>query len=565
LYRKDLINKFILISVLVLTTGCKHISEKNFVTASETADSSTTEAIWNTDQGDGTYKNPVLFADYSDPDVIRVGDDYYMTASSFNCVPGLPILHSYDLVNWSLIGYALSSLKPAAVYDKPQHGCGVWAPSLRYHNDGFWIYFGDPDQGIFMVKAVSPEGPWSEPIMVEEGKGLIDPCPFWEEDKPESKAYLVHAFAGSRAGIKSILVVKRMNSEGTQTLDRGIMVFDGHTGQPTIEGPKLYKRNGYYYIFAPAGGVKEGWQLVLRSINIYGPYEVKEVLHQGNTNINGPHQGAWVETVSGESWFIHFQDCGPFGRVVHLEPLVWKNEWPFIGTDQNNDGIGEPVSIFRKPKTDKPYPVESLNISDEFNSNRPGLQWQWQANPKANWDFPSGNLGYLQLYAVTLPTDCINLTSAPNLLLQKIHGPEFTSTVKLSFHPNNDGEKTGLLIMGSDYAYIGLLRKQGKIRIIYSECLNAFGNATENISILDTLSDKTIYLRVSITDAAACKFGYSVNGNDFSDIPDSFIAQPGKWIGAKIGFFCNGKEITNNAGYVDIDWFRAEENISSKD
>src|SRR5690606_5555549 len=199
---------------------------------------------------------------------------------SFNCVPGLPVLHSKDLVNWNLIGYALNRLMPEEFFSKPQHGKGVWAPCIRYHNNEFYIFYPDPDFGIYMVKAKQPTGPWSEPVLVKSGRGLIDPSPLWDDD---GKAYLVHAFAGSRAGIKSLLVIQSMSPDGTAVMNDEVMIIDGHDDQPTVEGPKFYKRNGYYYVFAPAGGVPTGWQLILRSKNVLGPYEQKIVLEQGST------------------------------------------------------------------------------------------------------------------------------------------------------------------------------------------------------------------------------------------------------------------------------------------
>lgn len=231
--------------------------------------------VWKADNGDGTYSNPVIHADYSDPDAIRVGNDFYMIASSFTHVPGLPILHSKDLVNWELAGHVLTVQPPAEHYNRVQHGAGVWAPSIRYHNNTFYIYYPDPDFGIYLVTAKNINGPWTAPRLVEAGKGLIDPCPLWDDN---GKVYLAHAYAGSRAGFKSILVIKEMNREGTKTISPPVLVFDGHEADPTVEGPKLYKRNGYYYLFAPAGGVSTGWQLVLRSRHIYGPYEKKVVM-----------------------------------------------------------------------------------------------------------------------------------------------------------------------------------------------------------------------------------------------------------------------------------------------
>lgn len=256
--------------------------------------------VWNPDNGNGTYTNPVIYADYSDPDVVAVGDDYYLTASSFNCIPGLPILHSKDLVNWEIIGYALQEQEPKEDFDQPQHGKGVWAPSIRYHNGEFYIYWGDPDHGIFMVKTKDPRGEWEKPVCVLAGKGMIDTCPLWDED---GRCYLVNGWAGSRSGFNSVLSVRELSADGTKAIGKPRIVFDGGQENHTTEGPKFYKRDGYYWIMCPAGGVQHGWQLAMRSKNVYGPYESKIVMAQGKTQVNGPHQGGWVHTAQGEDWF----------------------------------------------------------------------------------------------------------------------------------------------------------------------------------------------------------------------------------------------------------------------
>ncbi len=350
--------------------------------------------IGQTDNKKGTYKNPIIYADYSDPDVTRVGNDFYMTASSFSNLPGLPILHSRDLVNWQIISHAVINY-PIEHYKKPQHGGGIWAPSLRFNNGQFYIYFGDPDNGIFMTKSKNVFGPWETLKLIKEAKGWIDPCPFWDDD---GNAYLVRAWARSRSGIKHIITLHKMSRDGEKLLDEGIDIFCDSLKHPTIEGPKLYKRNGYYYIFAPAGGVKSGWQTVLRSKSIYGPYEDKIVLEQGSTNINGPHQGAWLQTRSGENWFIHFQDRYAYGRIVHLQPMKWVNDWPIIGEDYNGNGIGEPVAIFTKPCFDNLLPVFSMQTSDQFDSLKLGLQWQWQANYFNEWISLKDRKGWLRFY-----------------------------------------------------------------------------------------------------------------------------------------------------------------------
>lgn len=510
--------------------------------------------VWRPDNGDGTYTNPVINADYSDPDAIRVGDDFYLVASSFDAVPGLPILHSRDLVNWSIIGHALKRQPPYDVFSKTQHGNGVWAPSIRYHKNEFYIYYPDPDFGIYMVKAKSITGPWSNPVLVEAGRGLIDPCPLWDTD---GKLYLVHAYAGSRAGIKSILVVKEMNAAGTQTVTAGRIVFDGHEEDPTLEGPKFYKRNGYYYIFAPAGGVATGWQLVLRSRNIYGPYERKVVMDQGKSPVNGPHQGAWVDTKAGASWFLHFQDKGAIGRVVHLQPMKWEQDWPVIGTDEDRDGIGTPVLTYKKPVTGGGVPVHNPQETDEFNGPEPGLQWQWQANPEANWGFMYPGKGVLRLFTRPLAPDARNLWEVPNVLLQKFPADMFTITTKLRFGPNPKitGEKAGLTTMAMSYGNLALTTKKDGVYVVFTSCENADKGTSETEQELEKIQQQDIWFRMQIKADKVCVFSYSLDGRHFKTA-GKVNAVPGKWIGIKAGLFATSVQKTNDAGFMDVDWFR---------
>ena len=515
---------------------------------------------WISDLGNGKYRNPVLNADYSDPDVCRVGDDYYMTASSFNCVPGLPILHSKDLVNWKLIGHAIQRLEPQDVFSTMQHGNGVWAPAIRFHNDEFYIYYGDPDYGIFVVKTKNPAGKWSDPELVKAGKGLIDPCPLWDDD---GRVYLVHAYAGSRAGIKSILAVTELNAEGNKAISPSRTVYDGHAVDPTIEGAKFYKRNGDYYIFAPAGGVATGWQVVLKSKNVYGPYERKVVLAQGKSPINGPHQGAWVETPAGENWFFHFQDKGAYGRVVHLQPMIWKdNGFPVIGIDKDGDGVGEPVLEYKKPKISGSFPVQTPAESDEFSSGELGLQWQWQANPADWWSFPDAQKGTLTLFSVPIPENYKNLWDVPNLLLQKFPSDKFTSTVKFSFLPDERfvGERAGLVIMGMDYALISIEKTKDGFVVSQNECIGADKGNPETTNQTISAKNTDIYFRVNVNPDAICQFFYSRDGKKFTKTGKPFKAREGKWIGAKVGIFCSRPMRNNDGGRMEMDWFRITPN-----
>ena len=323
------------------------------------------------------YPNPVLYGDYSDPDAIRVKDDYYMISSSFTNTPGIPILHSRDLVHWRVISYVLDNL-PDESYFNVRHGCGVWAPSIRYHNEEFFCFFPMPDEGIYVCKASHITGPWSAPVCMMKGSGYIDPCPFWDED---GNAYLVFALAGSRARKKSVLNIIPMSPDGSSVCGEVQCVYDGNnTENETIEGPKLYKRNNYYYIFAPAGGVKCGHQTVLRSRSIYGPYEYRIVLKQGSTDVNGPHQGAWVDTPSGENYFLHFQDVYAGGRIVHLQPLIWEDDWPIIGIRKGKETFGEPAACVGKPKdADETFEDVKPLTSDDFMTGSLSLPWQWNA------------------------------------------------------------------------------------------------------------------------------------------------------------------------------------------
>ncbi len=499
-------------------------------------------APWVADQGDGTYKNPVLFADYSDPDVVRVGDDFYMTSSSFNCVPGLPILHSRDLVNWTLIGHAIKRLPER--FDAVQHGNGIWAPALRYHDGWFWIFVGDPDWGVLMTRARDPAGPWEPLHVVQAGDGLIDPCPLWDDD---GRAYLVHAYAKSRAGKNSILVAREMSPDGRSLVGPEHLVIDGRNdAHPTIEGPKFYKRNDWYYILAPAGGVKPGWQLAARSRKPFGPYEVKRVLEQGSTDINGPHQGAWVSLANGGDWFVHFQDLDAYGRVVHLNPVHWVDDWPEMGVDVDGNGVGEPVTTHQKPQANGEQPIRVPQTTDEFDGPI-NLAWQWQANPQPGWMETDARPGWLRLYAQPQPQT--DLTAAANQLLQKFPAPKFSATARLD--PSNLADaEAGLVVLGLEYAGLFASRVDEGVQLVQ---LSGGQNKQEQQHAKVAVKQDELWLRVDVRPEALCRFSYSTDGQHFEPLGAEFTAKPGRWIGAKAGLVCFGEK-----GFADFDWFRIE-------
>jgi len=495
---------------------------------------------WVPDQGDGTYRNPVLFADYSDPDVVRVDGDFYLIASSFNCVPGLPILHSRDLVNWTLVNHALREL-PHPRYAEVQHGQGVWAPAIRHHAGRFWIFFPTPDEGIYVTTAEDPLGEWSRPHLLLGGKGLIDPCPLWDDD---GNAYLAHAYAGSRAGIRNKLHMRPMSACGTKMLGDGKIVAEINPRLPALEGPKLHKRNGWYYISAPSGGVSTGWQVIFRSRHIYGPYEQKVVLAQRGTDTNGPHQGSLVDTADGEWWFLHFQDRDVYGRIVHLQPVRWENDWPLIGTEQDEEGTGMPVSIWRKPKVSDRASVQVPQTGDDFDGDTLGPQWQWHANPQPDWYSLGDQPGCLRMK----PQFVINgdLLKASNLLLQKLPAETFSVVTKLRLPSSCQDLHAGLVVMGMEYAALDVFRHDEG----YLVRLKAANEGGECVAI----NDPVVTLRVLMGRGGVCRFGV-MREEKFYQIGPSFTARPGKWIGAKVGLFCVSANMTRISGHADFDYF----------
>ena len=531
--------------------------------------------VWSPDNGDGTYTNPVINADYSDPDVCvgASGEDYYMTASSFQCTPGLPILHSKDLVNWEIINYALDNLYEGNAellehFSTPQHGAGVWAPSIRYHNGWYYIYWGDPDYGVYMVKTQNPAGKWENPVCVIKGQGYIDTTPLWDED---GRCYLVNGWANSRSKYASVLTVREMSADGTRPIGQPVIVFDGNgTANRTCEGPKFYKRDGWYWILCPAGGVPEGFQLAMRSKSPYGPYEHKIVLSQGKTNINGPHQGGWVHTKYGEDWFLHFQDKEAYGRVVHLNPVDWSTGWPIMGKK------GEPVTTYRKPKTSDAHIVNPVE-SDEFNSPIIGKQWQWQANYDEKFGVPTA-FGTMRIYTYKLSDNWKNFWEVPNMLLQKTPADEFMATAKLRFTSKADGQMGGLIMMGHNYQAL-VVKRVGKVfQLLILTCQDADRGKPQQEELIATLKptaeDKTdykpgihedIYLRLKVSNAEPgvahggqplVNFAWSQDGKKFKDCGQQYTMKQGKWIGAKFGFIAVETNPKVDRGWVDADWIR---------
>lgn len=503
--------------------------------------------LWPPNVQSGVYLNPIICADYSDPDVVRDGDDYFLVASSFACTPALPILHSQDLVHWRIINHAVKNL-PGDRYETVQNGCGVWAPSLRRHDGRFWLVFPMPDEGIFVTTAEHPAGEWSEPHLIQAGKGLIDPCPLWDDD---GNAYLVHAYAHSRSGIRHRLQVRPMAPDCSRLLGEGEVVFENPSRHPIIEGPKFLKMDGWYYILAPAGGVDTGWQVALRSRSVYGPYEDQIVLEQGATSVNGPHQGALVDTPHGEWWFVHFQDAGAYGRITHLQPVVWREGWPQMGVDQDGNGIGEPVVEHRMPVIANERPRFELAASDDFAAPQLGLQWQWNANHRDDWCSLEENPGCLRLFASPAPQG--KLQHAPRLLLQKFPEWTFTATTSLKLPDSSISVRAGLVVMGRSYSGLLVSRCDEHLAIEQVTCDGLDASQPEYTADTALCKEGEIWLRVKVDENATCVLSYSTDGVEFLTLGSPFEATPGVWIGARVGLVCVGED-----SHADFDFFEVQ-------
>lgn len=503
------------------------------------------------------YKNPIIYADYSDPDVIRVGEDYYMVASSFTYLPGVPLLHSKDLVHWEIINHCVPSL-PFEKYDQPSHGSGTWAPSIRFHDGMFYVFVPLPDEGIFVARSADPYGEFQLNCLCQ-AKGWIDPCPFWDDD---GKAYMVFAYARSRSGIKHRLDIVEIDAQCTKLLGEPVTVFDGEQVAPTTEGPKMYRYEGYYYILMPSGGVAVGWQSALRSKSVYGPYEYKVVMHQGNTTVNGPHQGGWVTAVDGRHWFVHFQDVIELGRIVHLQPMCFQNGWPFIGSDLNGDGIGEPVEEWSMPAEGQP--CYEIATSDAFRGKKPGLQWQWQGNPQPSfYSLDEASHKGIRLFCLRNEKRESLLWYAPNAMTQIPQAPAFTAVTRVRLNGDQDGDMASLGIIGHSYGYLGLMKTEdgGRLVLYRGEVTGKEyeGEAEETLDAVLSYKKDTVFLRLEVFKNKTYGFSWSEDGIRYTPIGGQYPLNRATWTGAKLCLWCSNKQNLSSKGYGEYEFIHVED------
>jgi beta-xylosidase len=478
-------------------------------------------------------RNPIIHADFSDPDVVVHNGVFYMVSSSFTHFPGIPVLTSLDGISWERLNFVMPVHPDLEGFSEPQHGKGLWAPCIRVFENKFYVFIPDPDRGIYVATSDDPAKGWSKPKLILEGKGIIDPTPLWHE----GKAYLLHAWAKSRAGFNNVLTLHEMTADASRVLDDGKVIIDGNAlpNFRTLEGPKFYKRNGFFYVFAPAGGVKEGWQTVFRSRHIYGPYDYRITLEQGSTDVNGPHQGAWIEH-EGKDWFYHFQDVDTRGRVVHLQPLRWRDDWPLMGEDYDGNGVGEPVIRLASLKNADQKPLAGLTYHDDFSNEILGKQWQWHANPNSDWY----HLRKGQLILSAQPAK-VNLWQQPAVLSQMLIGPRSQSEMAIDLSSSRGELNVGLVVFGTDYTWLGVEVRQGQYQLVLANCIEAIhGTVESRVFETELPKEGMLYLKAEVNDSDVISFSYRLNEGGWKKVDAKLLAKPGRWVGTRVGMFAQG-------------------------
>lgn len=502
----------------------------------------------HSDNGNGTFTNPVIAADFPDPDVILVGESYYMVTTTMFIFPGVTVLKSHDLVNWEYCSNAVPRFDFHKCYDLDgcnRYGHGQWATSLKYNNGKFYLLFITLDEGGFLCSADKAEEPWE---IKHLPKGFYDPGLFFDDD---GRIYVAHGYSE----IKMTELDKNF-----APISKDSLVYKGDIRRG-LEGSHVYKINGYYYLYCTYGGL-DGIQVALRSKNIYGPYEQKVVISEKTHGPNfGIHQGALIKTQTGEWWTILFVDSGPFGRFPSLQPVTWIDGWPMVGVE------GNAVVTYRKPNVGKEYPIKILPTSDEFDNEELGMQWGWNHNPDSTKWSLTENPGFLRLKTVTVID---SLQKARNTLTQRMFAYysdtlASTATAKMEFTHMKEGDIAGLAVFQNPYAFIGLKKANGRDYIII----------VNNGKTIDSsaVEGSTIYFRASAiygsgavhySDGKAApstgtaSFSYSLDNKLFVRIGDelNMLFNLKIFTGNK---FCLFNYATKDiGGYVDLDWFRTD-------
>ncbi|MGA1977941.1 MAG: glycoside hydrolase 43 family protein [Bacteroidales bacterium] len=486
------------------------------------------------DNSDGTYTNPVIPADFPDPDVILVDSTYYMVTTTMFIFPGVTVLKSHDLVNWEYCNNAVPRFDFNKCYTLD--GCnryshGQWATSLKYNMGKFYLLFITLDEGGFLCTAVNPEGPWD---IKKLQRGFYDPGLFFNDD---GKIYVAHGY--------SKIYITELDSDFAPK-GEDVLVYSGDI-RNGLEGTHVYKINGCYYLYCTYGG-RDGIQVALRSKNIFGPYDQRVVIRDTTRGITyGVHQGALIKTQTGEWWTMLFVDSGPFGRFPSLQPVTWDNGWPVAGIGGNG------VITYRKPNVGGKHPVKVLPASDEFNGKKLGLQWGWNHNPDSTKWSLTQKPGYLRLITGKVVS---NLSEATNTLTQRPFANynqdiPTTAVTKLKVNKMKNGDIAGLAVFQNPNAYIGV-KKENKSRYII---MVNNGKTIDSVAMNKTV----LYLRTIASNATSrASFEYSFDNRIFNKLGDDLLMRFSLSIFTGNKFCLFNYATKETGGYVDFDWFRVK-------
>ncbi|MBV5283560.1 MAG: glycoside hydrolase 43 family protein [Paludibacter sp.] len=512
--------------------------------------------IWG-DQGDGTYANPVIPADYSDIDAIRVGSDFYAISSTFQYSPGVVVLHSKDLVNWEIIGHVandITTMTPELNWDKMnRYGKGVWAGSIRYYKNKFWVYYGTPDEGFFMSSASNPAGPWEPLHCLLSATGWDDCCPFLDDD---GQFYFVATnFAKDPTNNKKYNIhLFKMTPDGKSLILESDSIIHQSNGS---EANKMYKINGmYYHYFSEVN--REGRVIMMeRSKSIYGPWEIKQLNHVNKKEDREPNQGGLIQLETGKWYFFTHHGSGDWdGRVATLLPVTWVDGWPVIGK-VGDDKIGNMVWDAPKPIVTKK--ILKIQTDDDFSSGKLLPQWEWHYQPRADKWSLSEREGYLRLYAFK-PIDAIEprqvILRAGNTITQRtMRTAHNEAVVKIDIQNMTDGQFAGITHFSTKtYSLFGIKQTNG-IR-----CISYDNNGIETSGVV--FPGKSVWLKSTWGYDGVNRYAYSTNGKMFTDFGDTYSFSWGSYRGDRLGIF--NFNIFSDMGFIDVDWLRYRYASSAK-
>lgn len=503
-----------------------------------------------------TVRNPILPGDYSDPDVIRVGEDYYLITSTFQYSPGMAILHSRDLVHWRHIGHAipdLTAIGPELNWDRmTRYGRGVYAGALRHHAGRFWLFFTTLEEGVFMTTAPHPTGPWEPVHRLWDGKGLFDasygpgwddPCPLWDDD---GRAWLLLSNPGKAWQTRMFA----MSPDGRSIDLASHRVIDPHQ---TSEGNKIYRINGWYYVFhnevrderlAFYGDQPRGERVgvMMRSRSIDGPWEKRLILAGRSPADLEPNQGALIDSPDGRWWFITHQGTGGYeGRASHLLPVEWVDGWPIPG-ERTAEGWGALMAEVPHPAPTVPPAPETWD--DDFTTTTLRPVWEWNFQPRASHWSLSERPVHLRLRA-SRPLKPGDFSTAANTLTQRVLGRgNAEARVTLDGTGMTIGQTAGLTVFWKFSARLGLDRTPEGWRVVF---------AIDRQRLLGPLLDRPVITLIARMVDGRVQFAYHTGGDERPFGPP----MPLGWHfyrGTRVGLYswCDGDE----GGAADFSAFR---------